>query len=120
MFVVTQMEYTAQNLEYAVSVFYNGEQEDRAKAHAWLTVAQRVPEAWNFVWELLQPTKVIFAHGTSRYLFNLNVLGKYNSIRNIRKYQTGNIHFIMARPLRTLISCKILHTYVISMFELIL
>ncbi|XP_045765024.1 importin-13 isoform X1 [Maniola jurtina] len=51
------MEYTTQNLEYAVSVFYNGEQEDRAKAHAWLTVAQRVPEAWNFVWELLQPTK---------------------------------------------------------------
>ncbi|CAH0727885.1 unnamed protein product, partial [Brenthis ino] len=51
------MEYTAQNLEYAVSVFYNGEQEDRAKAHAWLTAAQRVPEAWNFVWELLQPSK---------------------------------------------------------------
>lgn len=53
------MEYTAQNLEYAVSVFYNGEQSDRAKAHAWLTAAQRVPEAWNFVWELLQPTKVL-------------------------------------------------------------
>ncbi|KAL0892361.1 hypothetical protein ABMA27_015496 [Loxostege sticticalis] len=51
------MDYTAQNLEYAVSVFYNGEQVDRAKAHAWLTAAQRVPEAWNFVWELLQPNK---------------------------------------------------------------
>ncbi|CAH2266921.1 jg8826 [Pararge aegeria aegeria] len=51
------MEYTAQNLEYAVSVFYNGEQEGRAQAHAWLTVAQRVPQAWNFVWELLQPNK---------------------------------------------------------------
>lgn len=53
------MDYTAQNLEYAVSVFYNGEQVDRAKAHAWLTAAQRVPEAWNFVWELLQPNKVL-------------------------------------------------------------
>ncbi|XP_047020065.1 importin-13 [Helicoverpa zea] len=51
------MEYSAQNLEYAVSVFYNGEQSERAKAHAWLTTAQRVPEAWNFVWELLQPSK---------------------------------------------------------------
>lgn len=51
------MEYTVQNLEYAVSVFYNGEQNERAKAHEWLTAAQRVPEAWNFVWELLQPTK---------------------------------------------------------------
>ncbi|XP_026729425.1 importin-13 [Trichoplusia ni] len=51
------MEYTEQNLAYAVSVFYNGEQNERAKAHAWLTAAQRVPEAWNFVWELLQPSK---------------------------------------------------------------
>lgn len=53
------MECTAQNLEYAVSVFYNGENDDRAKAHAWLTAAQRLPEAWNFVWDLLQPCKVI-------------------------------------------------------------
>lgn len=52
------MEYTPENLEYAVSVFYNGEQADRAKAHAWLTAAQRVPEAWKFVWDLLQPNKV--------------------------------------------------------------
>lgn len=52
------MEYTVQNLEYAVSVFYNGEQCERAKAHAWLTASQRVPEAWTFVWELLQPNKV--------------------------------------------------------------
>ncbi|KAJ8732601.1 hypothetical protein PYW07_015200 [Mythimna separata] len=51
------MEYSTQNLEYAVSVFYNGEQGERQKAHAWLTTAQRVPEAWNFVWELLQPSK---------------------------------------------------------------
>ncbi|XP_013187080.2 importin-13 isoform X1 [Amyelois transitella] len=56
------MDYSAQNLEYAVAVFYNGEQAERAKAHAWLTSAQRAPEAWKFVWELLQPTK-------SEYLF---------------------------------------------------
>lgn len=62
------MEYTVQNLEHAVSVFYHGEQNDRAKAHAWLTVAQRVPEAWNFVWELLQPTKV-FYEDTSLFLY---------------------------------------------------
>ncbi|VVC90179.1 unnamed protein product [Leptidea sinapis] len=51
------MEYTVQNLEFAVSVFYNGEPTERAKAHTWLTAAQRVPEAWNFVWDLLHPTK---------------------------------------------------------------
>lgn len=56
------MEYTAQNLEYAVSVFYNGEQTERARAHTWLTAAQKVPEAWNFVWELLQPNKVICSY----------------------------------------------------------
>lgn len=54
------MEFTAQNAEYAVSVFYNGEQNDRTRAHTWLTTAQRVPEAWTFLWELLQPTKVIW------------------------------------------------------------
>ncbi|XP_013134377.1 PREDICTED: importin-13 isoform X2 [Papilio polytes] len=51
------MEYTAQNLEYAVNVFYNGEQNEKTNAHTWLTTAQRAPEAWNFVWELLQPHK---------------------------------------------------------------
>ncbi|CAG9560300.1 unnamed protein product [Danaus chrysippus] len=51
------MEYTAHNLEYAVTVFYNGNDEDRSKAHTWLSAAQRVPEAWNFVWELLQSNK---------------------------------------------------------------
>ncbi|CAK1553495.1 unnamed protein product [Leptosia nina] len=51
------MECTVQNLEYAVNVFYNGEQNERAKAHTWLAEAQKLPEAWNFVWELLQPTK---------------------------------------------------------------
>ncbi|KAI5630766.1 importin-13 [Phthorimaea operculella] len=35
------MEYSPQNLEYAVSVFYNGEQTERARAHQWLTAAQR-------------------------------------------------------------------------------
>lgn len=52
------MEYTVQNLEYAVSVFYNSGQNERAQAHVWLTAAQRCPEAWGFVWELLQPSKV--------------------------------------------------------------
>ncbi|CAG9115437.1 unnamed protein product [Plutella xylostella] len=50
-------QYTVQNLEYAVSVFYNSEHNERAQAHQWLTTAQRCPEAWSFVWELLQPTK---------------------------------------------------------------
>lgn len=52
------MAYTAQNLEHAVSVFYSSEHSERAEAHKWLTAAQRCPEAWSFVWELLQSQKV--------------------------------------------------------------
>ncbi|GBP32829.1 Importin-13 [Eumeta japonica] len=51
------MEFTVPNLEYAVSVFYNSEQNERIQAHQWLTAAQRCPEAWIFVWELLQSNK---------------------------------------------------------------
>lgn len=51
------MEFNAQNLEYAVSVFYNSEQQNKYQAHQWLTTAQRSPEAWSFVWELLQTNK---------------------------------------------------------------
>lgn len=52
------MEFNVQNLEYAVSVFYNSEQNERTQAHQWLTVAQSCPEAWSFVWDLLQTNKV--------------------------------------------------------------
>ncbi|KAJ2939643.1 hypothetical protein O0L34_g14363 [Tuta absoluta] len=67
------MEYSPQNLEYAVSVFYNGEQTERARAHQWLTAAQRVPEAWKFVWELLQPDKYTF-QGTEIQFFAATTL----------------------------------------------
>lgn len=53
------MAYTAENLEHAVSVFYSSEHSDRADAHKWLTEAQRCPEAWSFVWELLNSQKVL-------------------------------------------------------------
>lgn len=51
------MEYTVKNLEYAVSVFYASEHAEQAQAHQWLTSAQMCPQAWSFVWELLQSTK---------------------------------------------------------------
>lgn len=54
------MEYNVQNLEYAVSVFYSSENEQRVQVHQWLTAAQRCPEAWCFVWELLKPNKVSY------------------------------------------------------------
>ncbi|KAL1494258.1 hypothetical protein ABEB36_009882 [Hypothenemus hampei] len=51
------MEYTVENLEQAVAVFYRTEAQQQAEAHQWLTKAQNSPQAWSFVWELLDPQK---------------------------------------------------------------
>ncbi|KAJ8931892.1 hypothetical protein NQ314_015161, partial [Rhamnusium bicolor] len=53
------MEYTANNLEKAVTLFYRTEAHQQAEAHQWLTEAQNSPQAWSFVWELLDPHRVI-------------------------------------------------------------
>lgn len=52
------MEFTLENLERAVSQFYHTDASLQAQAHQWLTSAQSSPNAWCFVWELLQPCKV--------------------------------------------------------------
>lgn len=49
--------FTPEELEKAVSQFYQADAAVQAKAHQWLTAAQTTPEAWTFVWELLQPNK---------------------------------------------------------------
>lgn len=49
------MEFTADNLEHAVSQFYHTDANMQAQAHQWLTTAQNSQQAWAFVWELLQP-----------------------------------------------------------------
>ncbi|RZC40401.1 importin-13, partial [Asbolus verrucosus] len=49
------MEYTTDNLEKAVTLFYRTEAGQQAEAHQWLTEAQNSPQAWSFVWELLSP-----------------------------------------------------------------
>lgn len=52
------MEYTAENLEKAVTLFYRSEAGQQAEAHQWLTEAQHSQAAWSFVWELLHPQRV--------------------------------------------------------------
>ncbi|KAF5269678.1 hypothetical protein FQA39_LY08601 [Lamprigera yunnana] len=51
------MEYTVENLEKAVMLFYKTETGQQAEAHQWLTEAQNSPQAWSFVWELLDPRR---------------------------------------------------------------
>lgn len=52
------MEYTADNLEKAVILFYRTDTGQQAEAHQWLTEAQNSTQAWSFVWELLHPQRV--------------------------------------------------------------
>lgn len=45
-------------LEEAVTVFYRSGSQMQSAAHDWLTKAQLSPNAWSFVWELMQIEKV--------------------------------------------------------------
>lgn len=41
-------------LEDAVTVFYRSGAQQQSAAHDWLTKAQLSPQAWSFVWDLMQ------------------------------------------------------------------
>lgn len=64
------MEYTAENLERVVTLFYRSEAGQQAQAHQWLTQAQNSPQAWSFVWELLQPQRVRIILKQKKTYFN--------------------------------------------------
>lgn len=46
------------SLEEAVTVFYRSGAQQQSNAHDWLTKAQLSPQAWSFVWDLMQLGKV--------------------------------------------------------------
>lgn len=70
------MDYTAENLEKAVTLFYRTEAGQQAEAHQWLTEAQNSPQAWGFVWELLSPHRVVhFIPYVTHCLINCYSLG---------------------------------------------
>lgn len=46
------------SLEEAVTVFYRSGAQQQSNAHEWLTKAQLSPQAWSFVWDLMQLGKV--------------------------------------------------------------
>lgn len=60
-FVFNTMDTTQidiKTLEEAVTVFYRSNSQLQSAAHDWLTKAQLSPNAWSFVWELMQIEKV--------------------------------------------------------------
>lgn len=56
------MEYSVANFEQAVSQFYYTDAASQAQAHQWLFAAQSSPNAWSFIWELLQKERVSTAN----------------------------------------------------------
>lgn len=54
------MDYSAENLEKVVTMFYRSDSQQQAEAHQWLTEAQNSTQAWSFVWELLSPHRVLY------------------------------------------------------------
>lgn len=57
------MDFSVENLEKAVTVFYRAEALDQqAEAHHFLTEAQNSPHAWSFVWDLLDIRRVSKSH----------------------------------------------------------
>lgn len=52
------MEFTSEDVERAVSQFYQSAAPAQSQEHVWLEKAKNSQEAWVFVWELLQPQKV--------------------------------------------------------------
>ncbi|KAK6640059.1 hypothetical protein RUM43_008336 [Polyplax serrata] len=51
------MEFTSEDVERAVSQFYQSAAPAQSQEHVWLEKAKNSQEAWVFVWELLQPQK---------------------------------------------------------------
>lgn len=45
-------------LEEAVTVFYRSGAQQQSAAHDWLNKVQLSPQAWSFVWDLMQLGKV--------------------------------------------------------------
>lgn len=84
------MEYTLENLEKAVTLFYRSEAGQQAEAHQWLTEAQNSPQAWSFVWELLHPSRV-------------RIRQRYITIQTICFYffQSSEVQFFAATTLHT-------------------
>uniref|UniRef100_A0A0L8GUJ0 Importin N-terminal domain-containing protein n=1 Tax=Octopus bimaculoides TaxID=37653 RepID=A0A0L8GUJ0_OCTBM len=50
------MEFTSSNVIQAVSQFYFSS-DQKPQVHTWLTKARVAPEAWVFVWQLLDPNQ---------------------------------------------------------------
>lgn len=83
------MEYTLENLEKAVTLFYRSEAGQQAEAHQWLTEAQNSHQAWSFVWDLLHPSRVNILVITQLYILTLTFL------------QTSEVQFFAATTLHT-------------------
>lgn len=63
---------TVQSVEEAVTIFYRSDAERQKIAHNWLIKAQLGPQAWSFVWELMQLNKVSLVRCPSKINANIH------------------------------------------------
>lgn len=64
-------------LEEAVNVFYRSGAQQQLAAHDWLTKVQLSPQAWSFVWDLMQLGKV---RRKKKLFFGFEKFSNLNSI----------------------------------------
>ncbi|CAH1395384.1 unnamed protein product [Nezara viridula] len=74
------MDITVENLESAVSQFYNSDSAVQAQAHQWLTNVQSSPAAWGVVWELLQPNRSREGQFFAATTLHLKIMKNWNQV----------------------------------------
>ena len=55
--VLEGVELASENVGRAVLQFYQSRAGAEQETHKWLTLAQLLPQAWNFCWDLIQQDK---------------------------------------------------------------
>lgn len=79
------------SLEEAVTIFYRSGAQQQSNAHDWLTKAQMSPQAWSFVWDLMQLGKVI---KKKLGKFHFRRFGRFNiKIQSIHFYSCSHRKF---------------------------
>ncbi|KAK9501148.1 hypothetical protein O3M35_002242 [Rhynocoris fuscipes] len=74
------MEINLENVERALAQFYHTNSTLQAEAHQWLTAVQSSPNAWAFVWELLQPNRTCEAQFFAANTLHMKLMKQWNEV----------------------------------------
>ncbi|XP_073976588.1 importin-13-like protein cdm [Rhodnius prolixus] len=74
------MEITLENVERALAQFYHTNSTLQAEAHQWLTAVQCSPNAWAFVWDLLQPNRTCEAQFFAATTLHMKLMKQWSEV----------------------------------------